>query len=531
MTDNLLEIKDLSVSFGDTQVVKGSSFTLAAGQTVALVGESGSGKSVTALSIMQLLGGAARLGDGSSVRLRGQELLGRDERFMRDIRGSDIGMIFQEPLTALNPLHTIEKQIAEPLFVHQAMSRADARARVFELLDLVELEGLRDRLGAYPHELSGGQRQRVMIAMALANAPDILIADEPTTALDVTVEVEVLRLLKDLQARTQMGIVLITHDLGVVRAIADHVCVMEHGVIVEQGAVEDIFERPQHEYTQRLLAAQPSGEAIARDENAEILLEGAGMHVHFPKAKNFWGRTTEWVKAVDGIDVRVHKGQTLGVVGESGSGKSTLGLGLLRLVKAQGRVVFAGRDISALSGRAMKALRSDMQIVFQDPFGSLSPRMSVGDIIAEGLRVHQPDLSAADRDALVVEVLQAVHVEPESRHRYCHEFSGGQRQRISIARALILKPELIVMDEPTSALDVSVQAEIVDLLRDLQRDHALSYVFISHDLRVVRALAHDILVMKDGRVVESGPAADVFDTPKEAYTQELLSAALGLKVA
>lgn len=531
MAETLLEIKDLSVSFGDADVVQGSSFVLEAGQTVALVGESGSGKSVTALSVMQLLAGHVQHGDGSSIKLRGEELLGKSEGFMRGVRGSDIGMIFQEPLTALNPLHTIEKQIAEPLFVHQNMSRDAARVRVLELLELVELEGLSDRLGAYPHELSGGQRQRVMIAMALANAPDILIADEPTTALDVTVEVEVLKLLKALQAKTKMGILLITHDLGVVRGMADYVCVMEHGVIVEQGVVADIFDKPQHDYTKKLLAAQPSGAAIARDGDAELLLEGTGVTVHFPKRKNLFGRTTEWVKAVDGIDVRVHKGQTLGVVGESGSGKSTLGLGLLRLVKAKGRVVFAGRDISVLSKGQMKDLRADMQIVFQDPFGSLSPRMSVGDIIAEGVRVHDSSLDAEARDALVVEALRVVHLEPETRHRYPHEFSGGQRQRISIARALILKPELIVMDEPTSALDVSVQAEIVDLLRDLQREHGLAYVFISHDLSVVRALAHDIIVMKDGRVVESGAAADVFDNPQEAYTQDLLSAALGLKVA
>ena len=393
MTETLLEIKDLDIAFGDTQVVHGVSFALQAGQTVALVGESGSGKSVTALSVMRLLAGMARHSEASSITLRGEELLDKGESFMRGVRGSDIGMIFQEPLTALNPLHTIEKQISEPLFVHQNMSRDAARARVLELLEMVELNGLKDRLGAYPHELSGGQRQRVMIAMALANAPDILIADEPTTALDVTVEVEILKLLKDLQDKTQMGMLLITHDLGVVKSMADHVCVMENGIIVEQGDIKAIFDNPQHDYTKRLLNAQPSGDAIPANPDAPVILEGSDIQIHFPKRKNFFGKVTEWVKAVDDIDIVAKKGQTLGVVGESGSGKSTLGMGLLQLVKPKGRIVFAGQDVGAMDKHALKTLRADMQIVFQDPFGSLSPRMSVGAIIGEGLDIHPPRIN------------------------------------------------------------------------------------------------------------------------------------------
>lgn len=526
MTEPLLEIKNLDVFFGESHVVRNANFALEAGQTVALVGESGSGKSVSALSIMRLLAATARHSDLSSIRLRGEELLNKSENAMRAVRGSDIGMIFQEPLTALNPLHTIERQIAEPLFVHQNMNKEQARKRVLELLDMVELEGLSDRLGAYPHELSGGQRQRVMIAMALANAPDILIADEPTTALDVTVEVEILKLLKNLQEKNGMGLLLITHDLGVVRQMADYVCVMERGEIVEQGPVGLIFETPKHAYTRRLLGAQPSGKAVASNPDAPVILEGTDIRIHFPKRKNFFGKVTGWVKAVDNIDIVAKKGQTLGVVGESGSGKSTLGYGLIRLLKPEGRIVFMGRDIAALDKKELKKLRADIQIVFQDPFGSLSPRMTVADIIGEGLSVHRPNLNAQERDALVVEALEEVQMDPEARHRYPHEFSGGQRQRISIARALILKPDFIVLDEPTSALDVSVQAEIVNLLRKLQSEHGISYMFISHDLRVVRAMSHDIIVMKDGRVVESGPSEQIFKRPKESYTQRLLSAAL-----
>jgi microcin C transport system ATP-binding protein len=480
---------------------------------------------------MRLLGQSAAYSRDSAILLRGEELLNKGESFMRTVRGQEIGMIFQEPLTALNPLQTIEKQIAEPLFVHKKMERPAAKQRVLELLSLVGLDGLKDRLNAYPHELSGGQRQRVMIAMALANEPALLIADEPTTALDVTVQAQILQLLQDLKTRLNMGLLLITHDLSIVEHMADHVCVMEQGAIVEQGATADIFAQPQHPYTQKLLAAQPKGACVPFEKKAETLLEAKNIRVHFAKGKNFWGRTCSWVKAVDGIDVQLKAGQTLGIVGESGSGKSTLGMALLRLVKAQGRIVFAGQDVDRLSKAQLKALRADMQIVFQDPFGSLSPRMSVGQIIAEGLRVHQPDLSAAQRDLQVQQALTMVQMDPETRHRYPHEFSGGQRQRISIARALVLKPKLIILDEPTSALDVSVQAEIVDLLRALQEEHTLSYIFISHDLRVVKALAHDLIVMKDGRVVESGPAQNIFARPQEPYTQNLLAAALNLKAA
>lgn len=531
MPETLLEIKNLGLSFGQTPVLHAVSFAVKAGQTVALVGESGSGKSVTALSIMRLLAGSAHHTDGASITLRGEELLNKGESFMRTVRGQDIGMIFQEPLTALNPLHTLEKQIAEPLFLHKKMNKSQAKARVLELLDLVGLGNLKTRLSAYPHELSGGQRQRVMIAMALANEPDLLIADEPTTALDVTVQAQILELLQDLKTRLNMGLLIITHDLSIVESMADHVCVMEQGRIVEQGPTADIFAAPAHPYTQKLLAAQPKGDGAPLDQDAKPLLDAKDVKVHFPKRRDFFGRPTDWVKAVDGIDVHIKVGQTLGIVGESGSGKSTLGLALLQLVKAQGQIVFAGNDVAGLTKAQLKALRADMQIVFQDPFGSLSPRMSVGQIVAEGLRVHHPELTAQQRDVMVVQALSLVQMDPDTRHRYPHEFSGGQRQRISIARALILRPKLIVLDEPTSALDVSVQAEIVDLLRDLQKDHDLSYIFISHDLRVVKALAHDIIVMKDGVVVESGPAAQVFDAPQEPYTQALLAAALNLKVA
>ena len=535
MAETLLQIKNLGLKFSAHEnapdILRDVTFSVEAGQTVALVGESGSGKSVTAMSVMQLLGGNANYTPASSILLRGEELMHKGETFMRTVRGSQIGMIFQEPLTALNPLHVIEKQIAEPLFLHKRMNKQQARARVLELLDLVGLSNLKERLGAYPHELSGGQRQRVMIAMALANEPDLLIADEPTTALDVTVQAQILALLQDLKEKLNMGLLLITHDLSIVESMADHVCVMEKGEIVEQNATAKIFIKPQHAYTKKLLSAQPKGEGVTLAPDAQMLLEAHDMKVHFPKDKDFFGRVTHWVKAVDGIDLQIKVGQTLGIVGESGSGKSTLGMALLRLVKSQGRVVFAGQDIADLPKGQRKALRADMQIVFQDPFGALSPRMSVGQIIAEGLKIHHPELNEDQRDVQVIQALALVQMDPQTRHRYPHEFSGGQRQRISIARALILRPKLIVLDEPTSALDVSVQAEIVDLLRDLQKDHDLSYIFISHDLRVVKALAHDIIVMKDGRVVENGPAREIFDAPKQPYTKALLSAALNLKVA
>jgi len=530
----LLSIKDLSVDFktqdGLFRAVDGVSFDIKKGETVALVGESGSGKSVSALSAMQLLPYPRAIhGTKSAITFNGEELIGKPESVMRDIRGSQIGMIFQEPQTALNPLHSIGKQIGEILFLHQNMDKDDAAKRIDELMDLVGLSKLKDRLNAYPHELSGGQRQRVMIAMALANDPELLIADEPTTALDVTIQAQILELLNDLKTRLDMALLLITHDLTIVEKMSDTVCVMQSGKIVEKGQSEDIFSDPKHSYTKMLLSAQPNSKPPKRNKSAPVILEGSDIQIHFPKSKNFFGKTTSWVKAVDSINIVAKKGQTIGVVGESGSGKTTLGLGLLKLLKPKGTIVFQGQDISGHSAKAMKALREDMQIVFQDPYSSLSPRLSVGQIIGEGLSIHRKNLSQNERDALVIETLENTQMDPETRHRYPHEFSGGQRQRISIARALVLHPEFIVLDEPTSALDLSVQAEIVDLLRKLQDERDLSYMFISHDLRVVRAMAHDLIVMKDGKVVESGAAADIFDNPQEDYTKTLLEAALNLK--
>ncbi len=536
MIEVLLSIKNLSVDFktqdGLFRAVDDISFDIAKGETVALVGESGSGKSVTALSAMQLLPYPRAIHTPESqILFEGTNLVGKGDSYMRTIRGQQIGMIFQEPLTALNPLHTIEKQIAEVLFIHQKMSKAAARERVLELLDLVELSNLKTRLDAYPHQLSGGQRQRVMIAMALANNPELLIADEPTTALDVTVQAQVLELLKDLQKRLGMALLLITHDLTIVEKMSDRVCVMQDGKIVEQNKTKALFAKPQHEYTKMLLSAQPKGEAIAVDSDAPVVMSGTNIQIHFPKKKTLFGKVSEWVKAVDNIDIVAKKGQTIGVVGESGSGKTTLGLGLLRLLNAQGTIVFEGNDISGFNQKQMLPFREDMQVVFQDPFGSLSPRMSVGQIIGEGLKIHRKEFSDEEREQQIIRALEDVDMDPETRHRFPHEFSGGQRQRISIARALALRPKFIVLDEPTSALDLSVQAQIVDLLRDLQKKHEISYVFISHDLRVVKAMAHDLIVMQNGRVVESGAAKDIFENPREDYTKALLAAALDLKTA
>ncbi|MFN3827000.1 MAG: ABC transporter ATP-binding protein [Micavibrio sp.] len=530
----LLSVKDLSVDFrasgGRFAAVKNISFDIRKGQVTALVGESGSGKSVTALSIMQLLPyPRAEHPAGSSICFDGQELVGLGEDDMMALRGRRIGMIFQEPMTSLNPLHSIERQIGEVLKLHQRMNNEQARARILELLDLVGLPQLKDRLNAYPHELSGGQRQRIMIAMALANNPELLIADEPTTALDVTVQAQILELLLDLKERLDMSLLLITHDLSIVKKMADHVCVMKNGVIVEQNDAQTLFENPQHDYTKMLLAAQPKGHAIPANQNAAVILKASDIKVHFPREKTIFGKVTKWVKAVDGIDVVCRAGQTVGVVGESGSGKTTLGLALLRLTASQGTITFKDQSISAFDRNAMRPLRARMQIVFQDPFSSLSPRMSIGQIIGEGLDVHRHDISRTDREDLVVQALRDVSLDPETRHRYPHEFSGGQRQRISIARAMVLQPEFIVLDEPTSALDVSVQAQIVDLLRGLQEKYNLAYMFISHDLRVVKAMAHDLIVMKDGKVVEQGPAASIFDNPQTEYTKALLEAALNLK--
>ncbi len=531
MSDIILKVKNLGVRFGSTKAVKDVSFSVKRGETLALVGESGSGKSVSALSIMRLLPDTASHPEGSSIIFEGEELIGKPDHFMRHLRGQKIGMIFQEPQSALNPLHTIERQIAEPLRTHKNMGKNAARTRVLELLDLVGLGAMKDRLNAYPHELSGGQRQRVMIAMALANEPDLLIADEPTTALDVTVQAQILELLQDLKARLNMALIIITHDLGVVEKMADDVCVMQHGAVVEHAPTAQIFKKPKHAYTKRLLNAHPSGEAIPADHDAPVILQGTDIQIHFPKKKNFFGHVTDWVKAVDHINITARAGQTIGVVGESGSGKTTLGMGLLRLVRSEGSITFNGADISHKNFKQMRPLREDMQVVFQDPFASLSPRMSVGQIIGEGLGIHRKNLSREERDALVCEALEQVEMDPATRHRYPHEFSGGQRQRISIARALVLKPKFIMLDEPTSALDVSVQAEIIDLLRGLQDKHKISYLFISHDLRVVKAMAHDLIVMQHGKVVEAGAAADIFANPQKDYTKKLLNAALNMKAA
>ena len=530
----LLQISNLSVEFRLPQrrveAVKNLSFTLDKGETLALVGESGSGKSVSALSILQLLPyPLAHHPKGSSIRFDGRELVGAPEKELRQIRGDKIAMIFQEPMTSLNPLHTIEKQINETLILHKGMDRDAARKRTLELLNLVGIPEAARRLSAYPHELSGGQRQRVMIAMALANEPDLLIADEPTTALDVTIQAQILKLLKELQEKLGMALLLITHDLNIVRKMADKVVVMTGGEAVETGAAKTIFEAPQHPYTKRLLAAEPKGKPPTRSEDAPLIVEGDDIKVHFPIRKGILKRAVDYVKAVDGISLQLKAGHTLGVVGESGSGKTTLGMALLRLISSQGAIRFEGRDIQGVSSSDLRPLRSEMQIVFQDPYGSLSPRLSVGQIVGEGLLVHRRDASAAEREAMIIEALKEVGLDPESRHRYPHEFSGGQRQRIAIARAIVLKPKLLVLDEPTSALDMSVQAQIVDLLRDIQQRLDLAYLFISHDLRVVRALADEVIVMKDGQVVEQGVAARIFDQPEADYTKALMKAAFDLE--
>jgi len=535
MTEPLLSIRDLSVAFGqgDRQVlaVDKVSFDIAERETLALVGESGSGKSVTALSVMKLLPYPAAHHPSGSVRFKGQELLNLSENEIREVRGNDISIVFQEPMTSLNPLHTIEKQIAEILLLHQGLTGAKARARVVELLSQVGIPDPAARLGAYPHQLSGGQRQRVMIAMALANEPDLLIADEPTTALDVTVQAQILQLLKDTQKRLGMSLLFITHDLGIVRKLADRVCVMQRGKIVEQGDIERVFDAPQHPYTRDLLAAEPKPDPAPLRPNAPVIVETENLKVWFPIKRGVLRKVVGHVKAVDGISIALRKGETLGVVGESGSGKTTLGLAILRLISSDGPVVFMGHTIQGLKFKQMRPFRRDMQIVFQDPYGSLSPRMSVSDIIEEGLWVHQPHLKAPERRERVVAALNDVGLDPDTRHRYPHEFSGGQRQRIALARALVLEPTFIVLDEPTSALDMLIQAQMVDLLRDLQKRRDLTYLFISHDLRVVAALASRLLVMRDGKVVEEGVAADLFKNPKNDYTRALFAAAFKLETA
>ena len=531
----LLSVRDLSVAFAqggkETLAVDHISFDIARGETVALVGESGSGKSVSALSVLKLLPYPPASHPSGSIRFNGDDLLAKGEKALRQVRGNKITMIFQEPMTSLNPLHTIEQQIGEILRIHRGMNDQQARARTLELLHEVGIREPERRLGAYPHELSGGQRQRVMIAMALANEPELLIADEPTTALDVTVQAQILELLAGLKAKNGMSMLFITHDLGIVRRIADRVCVMTKGKIVESGPTAEIFARPQHEYTRHLLAAEPKGEPPAGRADAPTVIEGHDVKVWFPIRKGFFRRTVDHVKAVDGIDLSVRAGETLGVVGESGSGKTTLGLALTRMISSEGRIDFGGSDISKLSFRGMRPLRHEIQIVFQDPFGSLRPRMSVSEISEEGLKIHEPRLSGDERDDRIVSVLREVGLDPQTRFRYPHEFSGGQRQRIAIARAMVLKPRFVMLDEPTSALDMSVQAQVVDLLRNLQKKHDLAYLFISHDLKVVRALANNVIVMRNGKVVEAGPSKQIFSEPQTDYTKALIAAAFDIATA
>jgi microcin C transport system ATP-binding protein len=531
----LLAVRNLSVAFHQggttTLAVDKVSFQIKRGECVALVGESGSGKSVSALSILKLLPYPNASHPSGSIRFKGQELIDQSEQQMRQIRGSDISIIFQEPMTSLNPLHTIEAQIGEMIQLHNATSNAEARRRTLELLTQVGIPEPETRLSSYPHQLSGGQRQRVMIAMALANEPDLLIADEPTTALDVTVQAQILALLAEIRSRLGMSLLFITHDLGIVRRIADTVCVMKGGEIVEQGPVEQVFKTPKHPYTRDLLAAEPKPDPAPPQPNAPVVMSADDLKVWFPIKRGLLRKTVGHIKAVDGVSVAVRKGETLGVVGESGSGKTTLGLALLRLISSNGRIVFLGKDIQGLRFKEMRPFRRDMQIVFQDPFGSLSPRMSVADIIAEGLSVHQPNLSRDEREARVVKALEDVGLKPDTRYRYPHEFSGGQRQRISIARAVVLEPDFVVLDEPTSALDMLIQAQMVDLLRELQRRRDLTYMFISHDLRVVASLASHLIVMRGGKVVEEGQAAELFRNPKTDYTRALFAAAFRLETA
>ncbi|MFZ0426051.1 MAG: ABC transporter ATP-binding protein [Xanthobacteraceae bacterium] len=536
MSDELcLSVRNLSIAFRsggrETLAVDRISFDIKKGECLALVGESGSGKSATALSILKLLPYPAARHPSGSILFHGQDLLQLAERDIRKVRGDDITIVFQEPMTSLNPLHTIEKQIGEILLLHRGLTGAPARERTLEVLTQVGIPDPATRLKSYPHQLSGGQRQRVMIAMALANEPDLLIADEPTTALDVTVQAQIIALLKEIQARLGMSLLFITHDLGIVRKIAQRVCVMKDGKIVEHGPVERVFTAPEHPYTQALLAAEPRPDPAPPLPDAPMLLETDHLKVWFPITAGLMRKTVGHVKACDGLTITLRKGETLGVVGESGSGKSTLGRAILRLISSEGTIAYMGTNLQGLNFKEMRPHRRDMQIVFQDPYGSLSPRMSVADIIKEGLKVHQPDMTDRQRDEKVIKALEDVGLDPIMRHRFPHEFSGGQRQRIAVARALVLEPSFIVLDEPTSALDMVIQAQMVDLLRDLQKRHNLTYLFISHDLRVVAALASRLLVMRHGLVVEAGEAAELFRNPKTDYTRALFAAAFKLESA
>jgi len=535
MTGPLLSVRDLSIAFRshgrETLAVNRISFDIAKGETVALVGESGSGKSATALSILKLLPYPAASHPSGRIDFKGEDLLQLNERQIRRVRGDDISIVFQEPMTSLNPLHTIEKQIGEILLLHRGLTGAAARQRTLEVLTQVGIPHPQTRLKSYPHQLSGGQRQRVMIAMALANEPDLLIADEPTTALDVTVQAQIIALLKELQARLGMSLLFITHDLGIVRKIAQRVCVMKEGNIVEQGPVDRVFAGPEHPYTRALLAAEPKPDPAPPQPDAPIVLQTDALKVWFPITRGLMRKVVGHVKACDGLTIELREGETLGVVGESGSGKSTLGRAILRLISSEGTIAFMGHDLQGLRFKEMRPFRRNMQIVFQDPYGSLSPRMSVADIIKEGLKVHHPRMTEAERDRRVIQALNDVGLDPDTRFRFPHEFSGGQRQRIAVARAIVLEPSFVVLDEPTSALDMLIQAQMVDLLRDLQKRHNLTYLFISHDLRVVAALASRLLVMRHGMVVETGDAAELFRNPKTAYTRALFAAAFNLETA
>jgi microcin C transport system ATP-binding protein len=531
-----LQVKDLAVRFriegGAVDAVRGVSFEVARGETVALVGESGSGKSVSALAVLQLLPYPKASHPSGSILVDGVEMIGADTETLREVRGNGISMVFQEPMTSLNPLHSIERQVTEGLFVHRGLSRTAARARAVELLHLVGLKEAESRLDAFPHQLSGGQRQRVMIAMALANEPELLIADEPTTALDVTIQAQILALMRDLQARLGMAMLWITHDLGVVRKIADRVLVMQEGKIVERGTTAEVFANPQHAYTRHLIEAEPKGRPLAARANAPTVMATEGLKVYFPikaTAGLIFRKTVGYVRAVDDVALTVREGQTVGVVGESGSGKTTLGLAVLRLIKSKGSINFDGRELQGASFEALRPLRREMQIVFQDPFASLSPRLSVGQIVEEGMQVHGLGGDREERRALISGALEEVGIEASSQDRYPHEFSGGQRQRVAIARAMVLKPRFVVLDEPTSALDMSVQAQIIDLLRDLQSRHRLAYLFISHDLKVIRALADTVIVVRDGRIVEQGAAAKIFEAPETDYTKALIAAAFDIE--
>ena len=535
MTEPLLSVRELSIAFRsqgrETLAVDHISFYIGKGETVALVGESGSGKSATALSILKLLPYPAASHPSGTIEFKGEDLLHLSERQIRRVRGDDISIVFQEPMTSLNPLHTIEKQIGEILLLHRGLTGAAARQRTLEALTQVGIPDPQTRLKSYPHQLSGGQRQRVMIAMALANEPDLLIADEPTTALDVTVQAQIIALLRDLQARLGMSLLFITHDLGIVRKIAQRVCVMKNGCIVEQGPVERVFNAPEHPYTRALLAAEPKPDPAPPQPHAPVVVQTDALKVWFPITRGLMRKVVGHVKACDGLTIEIRQGETLGVVGESGSGKSTLGRAILRLISSDGLIAFMGYNLQGLRFKEMRPFRRNMQIVFQDPYGSLSPRMSVAEIIKEGLKVHHPRMTEAERDRRVIQALNDVGLDPNTRIRFPHEFSGGQRQRIAVARAIVLEPSFVVLDEPTSALDMLIQAQMVDLLRDLQKRHNLTYLFISHDLRVVAALASRLLVMRHGVVVEAGEAAELFRNPKTDYTRALFAAAFNLETA